>query len=323
MDGQIFLTTGGRRDVFLFFDSPHLPGENQRLTGEVRYEKLLYSQYYGVGNDTNFQEEFTVPERGEFIDEEYYRFQRLRRSVRLDYQRQVAGLKWLAGLSLIHTDVETYSERTLVAEDEPPGRGGGFTNTVKVGVVHDSRDFEPSPSKGDWSEVIVELVDGLLGSDYDYVKLTLTNRHYLPLAGKVVLAARITFERSWGNMPFYEMAFIGGSFRIVEGLGGAKSVRGLLKNRFLGPVKLFGNLEIRRRLINFRYMAQDFYLALSAFYDYGRVWRNGESFTLKGFHAGQGAGLHIGWNENFIIAVDAGRSEEVNLAVYMGFGYLF
>ncbi len=88
-------------------------------------------------------------------------------------------------------------------------------------------------------------------------------------------------------------------------------------------MKLFGNLELRWRLWNFTFFEQNFYLALSGFLDYGRVWRDGEAFSLGGLHTGLGGGFHLGWNETFIVTANLATSDEVTLAFYLSFGYLF
>ena len=324
VEANVFLTTGGRKQFFLFFDSPHLLGPNERLTSEIKYEKFDPAPFYGLGNDTPYDEDLIDEESAAFVNNEYYGFERARFTVWTTYQRRLGPFKVLGGLSLVHSDIALSDGPTLLQTDEAvTGKAGGFTNTVKVGLLYDTRDFEPAPSHGDWTDVLFEVSDALWGSDYDYARLTLTNRHYVPLARNVVFAQRIVFEKSWGDLPFYEMTFFGSSFKIDEGLGGAKSVRGLLRNRLQGPMKLFGNLELRWRLWDFQILEQALYVALSAFLDYGRVWREDEAFAVRGFHTGQGGGVHLGWNETFIITADMATSTEVDLAFYLGFGYLY
>ena len=324
IEANIFLTTGGRRQFFLFFDSLHLLGPKERLTSEIKYEKFDPSPYYGIGNDTGYDEDLIDEESPAFLNDDYYGFERERFTLWITYQRRFGSFRVLGGLGLVHSDIAFYDAPTLLQRDHQAfGKQGGFTNYVKVGLIYDTRDFEPAPGRGDWSDVILEVSDGAWGSDYDYARLTLTNRHYVTLARNVVFAQRIVFEKSWGDLPFYEMTFFGGSFKIDEGLGGAKSIRGQLRNRFQGPMKLFGNLELRWRLWDFQILDQNLYLALSGFLDYGRVWHEGEAFAVRDFHTGQGGGVHLGWNETFLVTADVARSNEVDLAFYLGIGYLY
>lgn len=323
LEADVLLTTKGRRRFFVFFDSPHLLGPQERLTAEIKYEKLDPAPFYSLGNDAPYDEALTDDASADFVNDDYYGFERARFTFWTTYQRRLGPFKALGGLGLVHSRIALSDGPTLLQADAATGKDGGFTNYAKVGLIYDTRDFEPAPGHGDWTDVILEVSSNLWGSDYDYARLTLTNRHYVTLAPRLVFAQRIVFEKSWGTIPFYEMAFFGSSYKIEEGLGGSNSVRGLLRNRFLGPMKLFGNLELRWRVWDFRLLKQDLYVALSGFLDYGRVWRDGEAFALGDFHTGQGGGVHLGWNETFIVTADAATSNEVDRAFYLSVGYLY
>lgn len=324
IDTQVSFTTGGRKEVFVFFDSPFLLGEGNRLTGEIRYQDIDFTPFYGLGHESTFIEALTKEDDPGFINEDYYRFGRKRITAWLDYQRAMGSFRALAGLGINHTDVGTLDGTTALEVDNfVSGKEGGFTNYLKFGLVYDTRDFEPAPTRGDWIDVLFEWSNEAIASDYNYRRLTLTQRHYIPLTGNLVLAERLAFVQSWGDIPFYETAFIASSFRIEEGVGGAKSARGLLKNRYLGPVETFGNLELRWRLTDFKMLGQNLFLALSAFYDFGGAWNNLDDFSLDTLHGGQGGGIHVGWDESFIISIDGGKGEDVGLALYIGIGYLF
>ncbi|MCH8247271.1 MAG: BamA/TamA family outer membrane protein, partial [Bacteroidetes bacterium] len=183
VEANVFLTSRGRKQFFLFFDSPHLLGPKQRLTGEIRYEKFDPAPFYGLGNDTPYDEDLIDEESAAFVNEDYYGFKRARFTVWTTYQRRFGPFKVLGGLGLVHSEIALSDGPTLLQTDEAvTGKAGGFTNYVKVGLIYDTRDFEPAPSRGDWTDVIVEVSDERWGSDYDYARLTLTNRHYVSLA---------------------------------------------------------------------------------------------------------------------------------------------
>jgi len=86
---------------------------------------------------------------------------------------------------------------------------------------------------------------------------------------------------------------------------------------------MFANLEIRYKFLEFSAAGQDFYLATNEFLDFGKVWSDDDESDFSNIHISYGAGIHIGWNENFIIAVDGGTSDETGLQLYIGLGYLF
>jgi hemolysin activation/secretion protein len=127
------------------------------------------------------------------------------------------------------------------------------------------------------------------------------------------------------GVPLYDLNQIQTSFKQQEGLGGAKSVRGVLKNRFAGRGMMLWNAELRYRALDFAAAGKPFHLVLSAFADAGRVWEGGlqADQLFDDLHRGYGGGLHVGMGENFTVAADAGTSSETGLQIYIGLGYLY
>ncbi len=324
IDLQVALTTRGKKEAFIFFDSPFALGNGQRLTGEMRYEKNTNAPFYGFGRGA-FDENLSLETADDFISEDYYRFERERITGWVNFQQQYRRLRLLAGANINHTSVGFLEENTLLdaSSDQTRGFAGGFTNGVRLGAIYDSRDFEPAPRSGLWSEMIVERYDKLLGSDYAFTRLTASHRHYLTLGQRVVFAQRIIASRAWGNVPFFATAFFAGSFRIEEGVGGSKSVRGVLKNRAIGQSQVFSNTELRFDLFEFGIFGQQFGVGINAFYDAGSGWGEKESFVWEELQQGYGLGGKLAWNQNFIISVDLARGDEVDSALYIGIGYLF
>ncbi|MBI1930376.1 BamA/TamA family outer membrane protein [Candidatus Poribacteria bacterium] len=321
---EVFLTTRGKDYAFLFFDSPHLIPQ-YRLSAELRFENDVFSPFYGVGEQTKFDKDFTDESAKAFIDEHYYSFGRERLKLTADLQRFVwqRRLRALVGLGVFRTEITPNEKRSLLREQGPLGIEGGWTNYLKFGLVYDTRDNEPAPTRGAWSEVIVETSNKLLGSDYTFNRVTVTDRRYYRILKELVYANRVVFETMSGDVPFYEMSPFASSFKREEGLGGAKSMRGLPRNRFIGKTKLFANLELRWTMFRFQKWNQDFFVATNIFADIGRVWKENPTLTLKDFQLARGGGVRLGWNQNFIVAVDVGNSKEAPFALYIGLGYLY
>jgi hemolysin activation/secretion protein len=82
---------------------------------------------------------------------------------------------------------------------------------------------------------------------------------------------------------------------------------------------------LRWRAADFRLLGKSFHMVLSAFVDQGRVWDGGVRLgeVLTDLHRGFGGGVRFGMGENFIVAIDAGRSEEAGMPMYIGLGYLY
>ena len=323
----VFLTTEGRRDFTLFFDAPHaLPGR-WRLGAYLGSAKQLATPYYGLGNASAYD-----PDAVSDLNPYFYRFGRTRRSATVNLQHPLGDspLRVLVGIGAVHGSIVTvpYSEGTTFLEQDTALSAGqledGWTNYGRAGLVWDSRDRETGPTRGTWTEVLVQRVSEHLGSSASYTRWTFTDRRYFN-AGPLVFAHRVLLQGTSESVPLHDMHLIQNSFKQQEGLGGAKSVRGVLKNRFVGRGMMVWNAELRYRALDFGLMGKPFHMVLSGFADAGRVWEEGVQFgeVFSDLHRGYGGGMRIGMGENFTVAVDAGTSSETGLQLYIGLGYLY
>ena len=134
-----------------------------------------------------------------------------------------------------------------------------------------------------------------------------------------------------------------------EGLGGSKTIRGLLRNRVIGDGIAYGNAELRWKMVRFKFINQNWYLGTNYFLDAGIVTdpidvdRNAfQSFlndiepgeSISDFltdvkdkpHMAAGLCLKISMNENFIISADIGKAlkeQDGGMEFYIGLNYLF
>jgi hypothetical protein len=96
----------------------------------------------------------------------------------------------------------------------------------------------------------------------------------------LVLAARAGGRATFGNYPWYEAAFIGGS----------DNVRGYRSERFAGDESFFATAEARAPLgtVNIIFPLR---FGIYGFADVGRVWLEGESSDT--WHPGYGGGIFL------------------------------
>lgn len=320
-------TSEGRRDVTAFLDAPHVLPSGWRLDAFVGVEKHVATPYYGVGNETPYLPEL---EAEEGPDPHYYRFGRSRRSATFTLQRPVGPtpLRALFGAGIVRTRVDPFpfdEGGTLFARDFGASEEIGWSNYVRGGLVWDTRDRQTGPRRGSWTEFLIQWVDESLGADESFTRWTFTDRRYVPLGDPLVLANRWLLQGVGEGAPVYELFRVQTSYKQDEGLGGGKTTRGVLKNRFLGRGMLVWNLEARWRALELRIADRDLHVVLSAFVDHGRVWseevRLGE--LLSDLHRGWGGGLRLGMGENLTLAVDVGYSAEAGMPIYLGMGYLY
>jgi len=322
------LSTRGKQDISVFVDAPHILPDGWRFDLFAGSDKQIAAPFYGMGNESRYD---PVLDDAEGPNPYFYRFGRERRQLLANVQRQIGSLpvRALAGAGVSHVtlDLTPHDEGTTLLSQqlngqEPPA---SFSNHVRAGLIWDTRDVESAPTRGVWSEVLVQRFDGALGSDFDYSRWTVTDRRYFPIrSNRTVFANRILLQGVEGSAPLHDLFVIQTSFKQQEGLGGAKSVRGLPKNRYVGESLALWNAELRWRASEFEAMGKSFHLVLSGFVDSGRVWdgRMDIGEMLTDVHHGLGGGVRVGMGESFTVAVDVGRSGG-NTPMYVGLGYLY
>ena len=245
---------------------------------------------------------------------------------------------------------EQYREWGLISDQEAKG---GLNSIVRAGLMFDTRDKEGAPSRGIWAEAHVTLAPKWLGTTNPYYRYSATFRHYIPIVSNDVLtfAYRLNYEGCFGNSsPYYVTPYLTtmGSQYDRDGMGGYRTVRGMMRNRVQGLDMATYNAELRWRFVNFTLWKQNIAFGLSAFSDGTWVTR-GFDMTFKGDekyraeydaymakgqakdapHITVGAGLRFIMNQNFIVAFEYGlpvgqlRKQDGSGAFYINTGYLF
>lgn len=322
----VFLTTGGRRDFTLFFDAPHLLPAGWRVDVSLGSEKQIASPYYGLGNESVYD-----PALEDLEGQYFYRFGRTRRRAAFNLQRSIGDLplRVLVGAGITRTTINSQPEdavETLLREDyvgrEIPH---GWSNHLRMGLVWDTRDRETGPRAGAWTELLVTVVPEFLGSETGYLRWTFADRRYFPMGDRLTFANRFLVQNIDGVAPFYDQYVVQSSFKSQEGLGGAKTLRGIPRNRYVGKGMFLWNAELRWRTYDFEMLGRPLHLVLSGFVDSGRVWEDGLEWEslVSDLHTGVGGGVRVGVGENFVVSVDMGHSGEASAPFYIGLGYLF
>jgi outer membrane protein assembly factor BamA len=184
--------------------------------------------------------------------------------------------------------------------------------------------------------------------------LYIIHRQYFTLVEKnLSLVYRLGYQATIsGRTPFfYESEVI--TSRLTgatsEGLGGSKTLRGVLLNRVVGDAFFMGNIELRWKPLYFKFFKQECYLGLNGFYDFGRVTKDiklpdnlAATFTnpvhptdtfsdyfkpgTEKFHQSAGVSVMLVMNQNFVVAIDCGKAfneQDGNIGFSIGLNYLF
>lgn len=322
----VLLTTEGRRDVTVFFDAPALLPANWRMTAFTGSERQLAQPYYGIGNATQYEASREAPP-----NPYYYRYGRARLRASMDFQHRIVGtsakLLFGAGAGSTSFDLTPRDSGTTLLASQLSGitPSADRVNYVRAGLLWDTRDHEIGPHSGTWAELLVQRVGKSLGSTEDFTRWTTTVRQYLPLSSRLTFAQRVVGQGIEGTPTFDQLSIIQSSFKEQEGLGGASSIRGVPKDRYIGKALLLSNSELRWRAFDFSLFDRQSFLALSGFADAGRVWsgRFDLATALTDLHAGYGGGVRLGVGPSFIVATDVGHSSESVAAVYVGLGWMY
>jgi hypothetical protein len=323
----IFFTTKGRRDFVVFFDAPNLLPDGWRLDAFAGREQELATPFYGVGNNTAFDEQLELEPNAY-----YYRYGKTQFRVLANLQRKVGQLpaRGLVGFGFadVRTDATPFdSGTTLLAQQlGPRAAPRGRLAYVRAGLVWDTRNREIAPDHGTYGDLLVQRVDRALGATNSYTRFTAIGRKYFPLKSSVVLAHRALVQQTDGDVPIFDLATFQTSYKQNEALGGSRSIRGLPKNRFVGKGIVFLNNDLRWRFTEFGLRGKPAYLTLSVFYDVGRVYAESIRFDEigSGLHSGYGSGLRLGLGPSFAVALDVARSPEAkSTQIYIGTGYPF
>jgi hypothetical protein len=200
---------------------------------------------------------------------------------------------------------------SLYAAAHPDGEPG-LSSLVSLGFMLDSRDNEPAPSSGWWSEASVRATTP--GSSWTYAGFNITLRGYAPvsflgndLGRRVVLAHRVLVDGIVGDAPVQDLSRLGGS-QDTYAFGGADVGRGIRVQRYLGGLKVLDQAELRWRFAELQGLGQSFAFTAVGFVDSGLVGDRVIAPAHLGIAAGGGGALRVAWNENFIVRCDVAVS---------------
>lgn len=359
-----------------YYDSDRLI-EGLQTTLDLSYLSDRAYDFYGFnGYDAVVNQDWFDDTATDYKSRMFYKYDRKLFRFKVDIKGKLSGdnFKWLTGVNLLNfklglVDIEKLNKGKddadkLPTHQEQPGlyekyqewgiisqeeADGGFVPTVKAGLVYDTRDNEPNPMRGLWTEVVLVGAPEFLGAESNFLKISVIHRQYFTIIEKdLSFAYRLAYQGTIaGHAPFYYQTQMITSVlkgATSEGLGGSSSLRGVMRNRVVGDGIFLGNVEARWKFTRFQFINNNFYLGLNAFADFGRVTGKIDSFesipiavvdgnindyydkNAEAMHFSYGLGLRIAMNQNFIIRCDYGMAaddRDGNSGIYIGLNYLF
>ncbi len=185
-----------------------------------------------------------------------------------------------------------YHPNGIFARENVPGKKGGWTVGLGPTLAFDNRDNTGATRRGTLLSATFAWFGRPIGSAYEFTKVILEARHFVPLGGEHVLGFRFAGEFQHGNVPFYHLAYFGGDE--------------LLRGYFLG-----------------RYRDQNL-IALESEYRFPLIWRfGGTVFAGAAEVAGRPAGLDLDpvrWASGGGLRFSLTEQERLNLRLDVGAG---
>ena len=175
---------------------------------------------------------------------------------------------------------EKYVKWRIIDQNEAKG---GWHPYLRAGLTYDSRDQRTCPTKGIYADAFFTYTAAFnakygmqADAGYNHLQFNFNFRHYVPVyKDRVTFAYRIgTQNNIAGKSPFYMNTYLNTLFiqRVMyEGLGGANSLRGIMRNRILANGFAYANVELRTKVAKFDIGRQHFYIGLAPFFDLGLI----------------------------------------------------
>ena len=362
------------------FDATYIPDQMSDFQG--------YNGYQSVYNN-EWRESKPKKITDNYKTRAFYKYRRDLVRVAVDISGSIkegTHWKWAAGLGMLYyktdtvnltmlnknkkpekllpTDIDAlydkYVKWNIIDENEAHG---GVHPYLRAGFVYDSRNKQANASKGMYADAFFTYTAafGKL-KDFNNLKFNAVYQHYVPVYQDwITFAYRAGVQlRVAGKSPFYMDSYLNALYYqrvLYEAVGGANSVRGLIRNRVLADGFGYATAEFRFKVWKFNIKKEHFYIAFNPFCDMGMVLQpnlldeaavkasiaaNDPTFNLSeldGYinfdkkklyypHFGAGIGLKIAMNENFILSVDwampFNKQDNHSMAnLYIKMGYLF
>ena len=349
-------STGGSTRAFVGYDQPYIADSPWRVRAAALFNRNSFENYFGFGESTlgpltypgsstkfdNFDDYTHALERnvGGQTWARYNDYRKTQAGGLVTVERDYWG-GWLRpqiGFQFNYIDVHDYTgeevngavmQPTRLFTDNQAGNvigfNGGWDNALKIGLSFDTRDFEPDPASGLMLQTVGRISTEALGSAFDYQQISFSGRAFHNLlgdVGRLILAGRFTYLMQYGDVPFYSAPNIPSTEGDVNGLGGHATMRGFVRNRFVGDAAALANAELRWSFGEKIVYGQHLRFMLVPFVDTGRVFDSVGDTTLQDWKYDVGLGFRLAWNLSTVISFDYGRSSEGSM-FFMELGHQF
>ena len=253
------------------------------------------NSFYGIGPDAQESDEESYT--SDIFSVEFNYLAKLNKDLFLGprYQRHQSKI------------VEVEEDGLLNLEGVIPGAKGAVVSGLGIVGRWDRRDNVFNSATGPFLQLSISQFGKYLGSEYEFEKLELDFRHYIPVLNKRhILAINAVLEQNWGNPTFERMAL----------LGGGQIMRGHLEGRYRDKTFIGAQVEYRFPLFRKKWIDEtekmSFLerLGIIGFAGVGNVANRFSNFEFDGMKHSYGFGLR------YLVK----PKERANIRIDFGFG---
>ncbi len=293
-DLTLFASSKGEQWYAFQFSLPDYElrqGSAYRLAWDlkVEWDKLLKSNYFGIGNDTR-DNEYQFPR-------EFFKIEQT--------LGHAFSPTWIVEgvIRFTHYSVYDYELNWGTISPEIPGAQENSVSLLGVNLRYDSRDSQIHPHRG--MRLMLSAGQALppLGSDWNFTAYRMEWSTYREILPGHIVALRWWMQQVKGVAPYQELSKIGDSW----------TARGYKADRFLDKAMTLASLEYRFPLYKT--------LGGVVFTDAGRVMEKIQKLTMNNWHTNWGWGLRY-YLTNFVVRFDMGISREGS-RIFFNFGHVF
>ncbi len=177
-------------------------------------------------------------------------------------------------------DVEFVDGTNGVGFPLPLGNEGSNSVGLGLGVVYDNRHNVLNVRKGFFSELALINYNDIWGSSYNFTSVLSDTRIYRPIGKRNVFAAQLLGEFNSGEIPFNQLAL----------LGGESIMRGYYLGRFRDNNQIAAQVEYRFLPLPLGFTDR---IGLALFAGAGNTFPDIESLQVNDFVIAGGAGLRF------------------------------
>ncbi len=309
LTGQYAIATGAFNFDYRF-DYRSVFHSKWDLSGqlEVKAPDYLFN-YFGLGNDTEWiSDDF----RDNRIRLNFIEFNpAFARTSEGDVHRLEIGPTYLLANPPDETD-DRLIENVGDLVEKLDFRNHSYLG-ARISYELNNVDKQSNPHRGIRFMTELSYTSGLDDSQTDFFNLKSELAFYIPfsvLPNRATLALRTGTAANFGDYPFFLANFI----------DGYEQMRGYRRNRYAGDVTFYNNAELRVKIFDSKNYILPFGMGAMGFFDYGRVWLEGED--SKTWHPSYGGGLYFNIIDFAVLTASYAVSNDDEV-VQVGLGFFF